>query len=335
MHVTAFLNNPDKNELGPVAVLYGPERFLRHAALAVISQRVLGDDEEGQDVGTTRFEGKDTELKTVCDELRTVSMWGDRRLVVVDDADEFVSQNRSGLEKYLEKPAKKSVLVLTVKSWPKNTRLAKVVAKIGLALECAELKGSALLRWLPETSRSEFDKQLTRDAAALMVELAGTELGLLNQELAKLAAYVGEKKRIDSEDVRKLVGGWKAETTWAMTDAVRDGKLDQALIHLDKLLVSGEAPQRILGGIGYVFRKYAQATERALHTPSLQTALKEAGVFPREFGASSAYLRRIGRPRAEAITNRLLEADGNMKGNSRTPERIILEHLLVQLSGTG
>ncbi|MCH7685836.1 MAG: DNA polymerase III subunit delta, partial [Planctomycetes bacterium] len=304
-------------------------------ALAVISQRVLGDDEEDQDVGTTRFEGKETELKTVCDELLTVSMWGNRRLVVVDDADEFVSQNRSGLEKYLEKPAKKSVLVLTVKSWPKSTRLAKAVAKIGLALECAELKGSALLRWLSETCRSEFDKQLTRDAAALMMELAGTELGLLNQELAKLSAYVGEKKRIDAEDVRKLVGGWKAETTWAMTDAVRDGKLDQALIHLDKLLVSGEAPQRILGGLGYVFRKYAQATEWARQTPSLQTALNEAGVFPRDVGTSSAYLRRIGRPRAETITNRLLEADGNMKGNSRTPERIILEHLLVQLSGTG
>jgi len=295
----------------------------------------LGDDEEGQDVGTTRFEGKDTELKTVCDELWTVSMWGNRRLVVVDDADEFVSQNRSGLEKYLEKPAKKSVLVLTVKSWPKNTRLAKVVAKIGLALECAELKGSALSRWLSETCRTEFDKQLTRNAAALMVELAGAELGLLNQELAKLSAYVGEKERIDVEDVRKLVGGWKAETTWAMTDAVRDGKLDQALIHLDKLLVSGEAPQRILGGIGYVFRKYAQSTQRARHTSSLQTALNEAGVFPRDFIASSAYLRRIGRPRAETISNRLLEADGNMKGNSRTPDRIILEHLLVQLSGTG
>jgi DNA polymerase-3 subunit delta len=334
MHVTAFLKKPDKNKLGPVAVLYGPERFLRHESLAVIAQLVLGDDEEDQDVGTTRFAGKEAELKTVCDELLTVSMWGNRRLVVVDDAEEFVSQNRSGLEKYLEKPAKKSVLVLTVKSWPKNTRLAKVVGKIGLTLECAELKGSALHRWLSETCRSECGKQLTRDAATLMVELAGTELGLLNQELAKLSAYVGEKEGIDSEDVRKLVGGWKAETTWAMTDAVRDGKLDQALIYLDKLLGSGEAAQRVLGGLGYVFRKYALATERARHTPSLQTALKEAGVFPRDLGTSSAYLRRIGRPRAEKFSNLLLEADGNMKGNSRTPERIILEHLLVQLSGT-
>jgi DNA polymerase-3 subunit delta len=335
MHVAAFLKNPDKNELRPVAVLYGPERFLRHEALAVITQLVLGDDEEDQDVGTTRFAGKDTELKTVCDELRTVSMWGNRRLVVVDDAEEFVSQNRSGLENYLEKPAKKSVLVLTVKTWPKTTRLAKAVAKIGLPLECSELKGSALTTWLAETCRNEFDNQLTRNAATLMVELAGSELGLLNQELAKLSAYVGEKERIDVEDVRKLVGGWRAETTWAMTDAVRDGNLDQALIHLDKLLVSGEAPQRILGGLGYVFRKYAQATEWARQTPSLQTALKQAGVFPQDIGTSSAYLRRIGRPRAQTITNRLLEADGNMKGNSRTPERIILEHLLVQLCGSG
>jgi len=333
MHVTAFLKNPEKTETGPVVVLFGTEWFLKHEALTAIRRMVLGEDEEEQSIGVTSFPGKEAELKSVCDELLTVSMWGDRRLVVIEEADEFVSQNRAGLEKYLEKPAKKSVLVLIVKSWPKNTRLAKTVGKIGLTLECAELKGAALTRWLSESCRDEFEKQLPREAAALMVELAGTELGLLNQELAKLAAYVGDKKRIDIEDIRKLVGGWRAETTWAMNDALRDGDLPQALQHLDKLLRAGEAPQRLSGGINYSFRKFAESTERARHTSSLQTALIEANVFPRDMAKAEAYLRRIGRPRAEKITNWLLETDGNLKGSSRTPERITLERLLVQLSG--
>jgi DNA polymerase-3 subunit delta len=151
--------------------------------------------------------------------------------------------------------------------------------------------------------------------------------------LAKLSAYVGDRPRIEAEDVRSVVGGWKAETTWAMTDAVRDGNLGLAISCLDKLLTAGEAPQRILGGINFVFRKYARATELARQGIGLPAALQQAGVFPRDTSASAAYLRRIGRPRAEQLYGRLLTADQDLKGSSRLPYRLQLEQLLVGLSG--
>ena len=260
-------------------------------------------------------------------------MWGDRRLVLVDDADDFVSKHRAALEKYLQQPAKKSILVLDVKSWPKNTRLAKAVAKIGLDIECKALSGRELSNWLTEVCEEEHGKQISRDAIALLVELAGVDLGLLDQELSKLVAYVGDAKRIGADDVRALVGGWKAETTWTMLDAVRDGRLGTALTCLDKLLVAGEAPQRILGGISFVFRRVAQATEISRQGVPLNAALRQAGVFPRDVGPSEAYLRRIGRRRAEQIYPLLLTADGDLKGSSRAPLRLQLERLLIELSG--
>ena len=207
------------------------------------------------------------------------------------------------------------------------------VGQIGLNVECSELKGTALYRWLADAAGSEHQKKLSRDAAALMTELAGTELGLLNQELAKLAAFVGDRDSITPEDVQSLVGGWKAETTWAMTDAVRDGDTGAAIVYLDKLIAAGEAPQKILGGISFIFRRLAKATEVARSGTPLGAALKQAGVFPRDLNPSERYLRRIGRPKAEQILNSLLTADGNMKGRSRLPERIQLEQLLITLSG--
>ncbi len=315
-----------------MVVLPGSEHALKQSVIAALAQLVLGDGED-QETSLTRFSGKDVDLKAVRDELLTVSMWSDRRLVVVDGAADFVSKNRAGLEEYLEKPAKKSVLVLEVKSWPKNTRIAKSLAKCGLVIECSELKGQALTRWIQETARTQHGKQLDGATAQLLAELAGSNLGLLEQEVTKLAAYVGENSRIGAEDVRKLVGGWKAETTWAMLDALRDGDISHALVCLEKLLVAGEAPQRILGGITFVFRKLAIATELARQGTSLSAALKQAGVFPRDVSPATRYLRRIGRPRAEKIYSWLLEADTAMKGGSRLPERIQLETLLVRLGG--
>jgi DNA polymerase-3 subunit delta len=261
-------------------------------------------------------------------------MWGDRRLVIVDNADKFVTQFRDGLEKYLTHPARKSVLVLDVKTWPKTTRLAKAVVKIGLEVECSSLSGAELLRWLSETARAAHGKALARDAAALICDLAGDDLSLLEQELAKLAAYVGTCSTIEADDVRTLVGGWRTETTWAIAGAIRRGKTGEALDLLDGLLNAGESAHKTVAGLTFVFRRLAQAVERVREGAPLDAAVRDVGVFPREVGESSAYLKRLGRSEAQRLFSRLLEADVNLKGGLTIIERQILETLVVNLGGT-
>jgi DNA polymerase-3 subunit delta len=263
MHATAFLQKPDATAIPPIVVLHGGEACLKEGARRAILQRVFGDDSDA-DAGLTRLTGREAEWRRVRDELATVSMFGDKRVVVVEDADDFVSEHRDSLETYFNKPSRQSVFVLDVKTWRSNTRLAKKLVDVGLELDCSELKGVALLNWLAAHAKSALGKQLTRDAAGLIVELAGAGLSLLEQELAKLAAYVGDRERVTVEDVRAVVGGWKAETTWKMTDAIRDGQPAAALVALGKLLHAGEAPQKILGGVNRVpyARILAAATVR-------------------------------------------------------------------------
>ncbi|MEX0718523.1 MAG: DNA polymerase III subunit delta [Planctomycetaceae bacterium] len=336
MHAAEYVKDSAKHATGPVVAIHGKERFLKQAALAEVVRAVLGEV-EGEDQLASRFDGTDEflELKSVADELRTVSMWGDRRLVIVEDADTFVTNHRAGLEKYLEHPAKKGVLVLEVKTWPSNTRLAKAVAKAGLPIECAELKGPALLRWLQEHARDRHDVQLPRDAAALMVEFAGESLGLLDQEIAKLAAYAGDRKKIGVDDVRVLVGGWKAETTFAMMDAVIDGDLASALALLGKLYDARQAPEYTLGGLAFKMRPLARVTALTGRGMRMQPAIYAAGVHPRDREKTEPYLRRIGRRRAEKLLRWLLVADGKLKGEGRTQERMAVERLLVELGGRG
>lgn len=334
MHATAFLQQPNAAAIPPIVVLHGSEAGLKEAARRVILARVFGEQADA-DAGLTRLTGHDAEWRRVRDELATVSMFGDQRVVIVEEADDFVSEHRDSLETYFDKPSRQSVFVIDVKTWRSNTRLAKKLADAGLEIDCSELKGAALFTWLTTHAKSGYAKQLTRDAATLIVELAGTGVSLLEQELAKLAAYVGERERISAEDVRAVVGGWRAETTWKMTDAVRDGQPSAAIVALGKLLHAGEAAQKILGGVNFVFRKFARATELAREGAPLRAALQQAGVFPQQIDASERYLRRIGRPRAERIRSRLLEADRGLKGGSRVAEQLQLELLLLELAGLG
>lgn len=327
MHATEFLKSSPA-EIPAAVVLSGGQRYLKQAVLEILRRKIIDDD----DNSLTRFVGRDATLQAVSDELRTVSMWGDRRLVVVDDADDFVTRFRPALEKMVEHPAKKAVLVLDVGTWTKSTRLYKQVAAKGLEIECSELKGSALLKWLQETAKETYQQTLTRDAAGLLVELVGQELGMLDTELAKLASYVGARQKIDVNDVKSLVGGWRTETTWAMTDATRDDDLKSALAALDQLLTAGEPPLKLLGGISFVFRKYARATDLA-RTAGLDQAVRQSGLFPHEMSAGQIYLRRLGRGKAEMILRHLLEADAGLKGADPLPDRMQLERLLLELSG--
>ena len=95
MHATDFLNSPPDLSAVPMIALFGGERFLK---VQVLNSIPGFSESEDEDVSLTRVVGKDTDLRSIADELLTVSMFGGRRVVVIDSADDFVSQNRNGLE---------------------------------------------------------------------------------------------------------------------------------------------------------------------------------------------------------------------------------------------
>ena len=339
MLATEFLNSNDATVNGSVLVLFGSERFFR----AEILKRIPGASGEDADLSLSRFNGPDAEFLTVATDLKTVSMFGEQRVVLIEDAEEFVTANRSALEKLVTSSGRRSLLILDVDSWPKNTKLFKLVAQHGLAIECNKLEGASLLKWMQALAKDDYGKQLDRETASLILELAGDGLTLLQQEIGKLAALVGDASAITRDDVTKVVGGWKLETTWEMLDAVRDDRLSDAIQSLDKLMAAGDPPQKILGGLVYMFRKFAETAERMRpKSMTLPEALRASGVFTRREDADKgkdnvksgeAYLKRLGFDKAIRILPLLVEADSDMKGGSRVDPRLLLERLFVRLAG--
>jgi DNA polymerase-3 subunit delta len=244
-----------------------------------------------------------------------------------------VTANRSALEKYVQSPSRTSILILDVKAWKKTEKLYKLVDQHGLNLECNELSGAALTGWMQKLAKDEFGKKLDRESAAMIVTLAGEGLSLLQSEIAKLAALVGDAEVITKDDVAKVVGGWRMETTWLMLDAVRDGQTGRALQNLEKLLKAGESPVKVLAGVTYTFRKFAEATELARQRVPLREALVSAGVFSSSIGPGEQYLKRLGFERASRILQWLMEADADMKGGSRVDPTVLLERLFIRLAG--
>src|SRR3954471_13064676 len=130
MHAIDFLRDPSKIAVKPVYAVYGDDVFLRQETLTAITHEVLRGDED--DLGIVRFVGDDATLADVLHEVRTLPFFSKRKVVLVDSADPFVTAHRKELEGYVEHPSTAGGLILGVKTWPSNTKLAKQGDKGGL-----------------------------------------------------------------------------------------------------------------------------------------------------------------------------------------------------------
>ena len=227
MHAFEFLRSPSKVGARPIYAVSGDDAYLRDESLKVIARQALG--EGADDLSVSRIPGDQASLSDVLDELRTLPFLAKCRVVIVDGADAFVASHRKGLESYAEKPASSGVLVLSVKSWPGNTRLAKLVEKAGLSIDCKAPDERELPAWLAQFAKNRSKAKLEDDAARLLVELVGPEVGLLVSEVEKLAVYVGEKQPISREDVSRMVGAGAVEKIFGIVDAATTGRGAEAL----------------------------------------------------------------------------------------------------------
>jgi DNA polymerase-3 subunit delta len=328
MDSLAFLETAAKSEPRPVYVLHGDESFLKRQVLIALRELVLG--KEADAFGLSTHEGDRADLSVVRGELETLPFLSPRRLVVIDNADPFVTKYRAALEKYVGQPAVTGVLVLDVHNWPSTTKLAK--ALVSATIVCKTLTGQQLPGWCVRQAKAAHGKELAAPAARLLVELIGPEMGQLDQELAKLAVYVGAAGRIDSEDVDKLVGHSRAEDTWKIFDAIGAGRTADALSILDRLLDQGQDPLAILGAFSWQLRKLAQAYRLNQQGRPLGAALGEVGFSPYRIRDAEMQVKHLGGRRAERLYDWLLETDLGLKGSSHLPPKTQMERFVVRLA---
>jgi DNA polymerase-3 subunit delta len=328
MEAIPFLANA-KAKLGPLYIVAGDEPFLKRQVIRTLIKRALGDEADAQSIST--YAGDKTTFAEVFDELETVPFFDPKRVVLVDNGDPFVSKYRGELERKLTHLPATGLLMLDVKTWAANTRLAKMIDNAA-TIVCKAPASARMPAWCTEWCISQYQKQLPMPAASLLVDLAGPEMGLLDQELIKLSIYVGAKAKIEVTDVEKLVGNNRAADTWKIFDAIAAGNVKGAMAILNRLFDQGEEPMRMLGAFSMQLRRLAQATRLSAHGMSLGAALAQSGVPPFATGSAETQIRHLGRRRLDRLFDWLLQINMDLRGGSALPPRTIFERFLLKLA---
>ena len=213
--------------LRAVHALVGGDVFLQLEALRGLMAAAP------KDVQRVDVDGETAELAAVLDELRSFAMFSSAKMVVMRNADTWITRFREPLEKYLAHPSSSGTLLLRCDSLRKDTRVYKLVASIGQVHECSPPRD--LVKWILERARRAHQLNIGIDAAGLLADFIGADLGRLDNELAKLALQT-DGKPVNAESIATTVAFQREQEMWDLTNELADGQATAAVDRWRKLM---------------------------------------------------------------------------------------------------
>ena len=101
-----------------MVVLIGKELFLRSQYTSMLRSAL---EQAHGEIETFQF-GGDADSAAVLDECRSFGLMAGHKLVIVDDADQFVrAETRPMIERYAQNPSEQATLVLRSAKWNKRS----------------------------------------------------------------------------------------------------------------------------------------------------------------------------------------------------------------------
>lgn len=347
------------NELGPacrIALFVGPDAFLRTGYtdhLKAALQKAMGE------VDVLRFDGASAAVPDVLDECRSMGLIATHKLVIVDDADQFVKEagesddgtppppapegaksrgpkkqtKREVLERYAESPAEGATLVLRAeKNWHPG-KLDKLIARSGVVKPCTPPTPEKALAWMVQRAKNTHQRTLEPRAAEALLDRLGVDLALLDGELAKLAASVQPGGAITPELVASNVRRTsQEEKPWVLADHLLHPDPRVPLEKIHELIELAEMDEVPLRGacISTASKLHAVARDLAAGVPP-QAAGRSAKLWGPSAEMIRAAARRVSPKQAAELLRECVEAD--YRGKSGGGDiRIALEVLGLRFS---
>ncbi len=270
-------------------------------------------------------------LAAVLDDLATLPFLAPRRVVVVREADAFITAHREKLERCLAKPASTGTLILECRSFPKTTRLYKAVAAAGgLVTEHKKLGGRALLEFVLAEATAR-GKRIDPSAATRLVDLVGQDTGALASEIEKLCLYAAARSAITDDDVSDLVGQTREERVFAALDAAAMGQLADALRLWHQVLTTDpESVYKAVGGVAYKARQWLGAHRMASNGLDISEIAPKLLMWRRERELQTI-LKRLSPTLLRRFLAAIADLDSQAKSGTRSIETGI-ELLLARLA---
>ena len=237
-----------------VYLLYGTEDFEIEEEIKKLSK---GIDE----MNISKYDLNNDMLSLALEDAKTMSLFDDKKLVIVDNANMFTgstSKDSELIEEYLNHINENTTLVLIVHNDKLDTRkkITKLIKKVGKVQEFNdELDTTSLVRRLFK------DYNIDYKTIQLFIDRVGNNPLIIQSEINKIKIYKDDDKNITEEDILNLTAKLIEIDIFKLIDYIVRKNKEKALELYYEMLKMNEEPIKIVVILANQFRIMYQSKE--------------------------------------------------------------------------
>ena len=328
----------------------GNEQYYRDRCRKALHQAVL-DNAGGvgaESDGATEFDLNERTIEELIDDARTLTLFGGNRLIIGWNADETLPRRAgasavapTALESYFADPTHGVTILFEAGRYdcssrddkPKIDRVAKFFAAVPVRIDFEQPSVGEALSEAQSIARS-LGLAMAPDTLAELVEILGSDLARIANDLEKLSLYAGQEKQVGHEDIELLVPEARRRGMFEFSDALARRDRGRALEVLDTLAQSGEYWPMQINLLAGLFRQALVVKEGGLRNPhQISGFFQQRGlrIWPARARQILGMAGQFSLAELERALVALFQADRDLR-RERPDDRVIVEQLVLRLT---
>jgi DNA polymerase-3 subunit delta len=231
-----------KSEFYPVVLLYGEDNSSKESFLENWIEEWIPKDMRS--LNLTVLHGSEITGDEVVSSALCMPMFSDYRGIVVRHADKISASRIEAVVEYVQNPSPSTTLVLEAESIDKRQKAWKTIVAAAHAVEFKIPYPDKIPEWIIKRCSARYKRKINPDAASLLHECVGNDLGELDSELGKLDLFLTAGAAISVSHVEERVGA-RGEDIFKFLQAIGEKQCGKAVRLVNYLLESDPSPIRI------------------------------------------------------------------------------------------
>lgn len=230
-----------------ISIIYGKNDYLVENKLKELINQTKVDE-----INTNRYDLLETNSEDVIEDLRTISFFSDKKIIIIDNFDDLLNKNQSIVTDwidYLKKPNPDVFLFIVLNELiSEETPIGKTLLQYSYIIEVKDMTNEMFPNYIASyLKEKKFDiEKLACDELLVRTDY---NLNLIMQELEKLMLYKYDEKKIDLNAVQALVSKNLEENIYELTNSIIANNNNKTIEIYYDLLAKSEDPLRIMNNI--------------------------------------------------------------------------------------
>jgi DNA polymerase III subunit delta len=325
-----------KNQFDSIYLLYGAEPFLINETKNLLVSKVINEEEK--DFNFSTFDLEEVPIEVALEDAETLPFIGERRIVLLKNPSFLTAEkvkiehNIAKLEAYINEPAPYTIIVFIANyaKLDERKKITKLLKRQAEVLEANRLTEKEILTWMSDQAASN-GVTIDDEAKTLILQLTGTHLLMLTQEIDKMMLYVGQGGQITEDVVMTLVPRTLEQNIFTLIEKIVQRNLTEALRIFYDLLRNNEEPIKILSLLATQFRLILHVKEFSKRGYGQQQMAGHLKVHPFRVKLAAGQAQLFSEKELESIMLQIADMDYEMK-SGKMDKQLLLELFIMRLA---